>query len=118
MFCRVSKSMNLLLALAFAVMIPVAVAARDAAKPAAKVSAADSPSKWDIFLGYSYLAPKGTVEVPQSNGTTLPYNYTSVNVGGLGSVTRYFNKYVGVQGEAGFHEWGKTDPSKVGTTIG
>ena len=118
MFCRVSKSMNLLLALAFAVMIPVAVAAQDAAKPAAKVSAADSPSKWDIFVGYSYLAPKGTVQVPQSDGTTLPFDYTSVNVGGIGSVTRYFNKYVGFQGEAGFHEWGKEDYPKPNGTEG
>ncbi|MGB7742696.1 MAG: hypothetical protein WBL41_08040, partial [Terracidiphilus sp.] len=30
------------------------------------------PSRWDIFAGYSYLAPKGTVQVPQTGGTTTP----------------------------------------------
>ena len=39
-------------------------------------------SRWDIFAGYSYLAPKGTVQVPQPNGTTAPFNYDAVNVGG------------------------------------
>jgi len=82
------------------------MAAQDAPTPAPKANQGDYVSRWDIFAGYSYLAPKGTVNVPQGNGTTLPYNYNAVNVGGLFSVAYYFNKYVGAQAEFGVHEWG------------
>jgi hypothetical protein len=74
------------------------------------------PSRWDIFAGYSYLAPKGTVQVPQPSGAATPYSYDAVNVGGDFSVAYYFNKYVGVQGEYGLHEWGDSrSPNPVGT---
>ncbi|MFZ1938330.1 MAG: hypothetical protein WBA18_02610 [Terracidiphilus sp.] len=75
------------------------------------------PSRWDIFAGYSYLAPKGTVQVPQTGGTTTPYSYDAVNVGGDFSVAYYFNKFVGVQGEYAEHEWGSgnTYPNNIGT---
>ncbi len=75
------------------------------------------PSRWDIFAGYSYLAPKGTVQVPQANGSTAAYSYDAVNLGGDFSVAYYFNKYVGVQGEYGVHEWGDSSgfPKNVGT---
>ena len=74
------------------------------------------PSRWDIFAGYSYLAPKGTVQVPQANGSTSSFAYDAVNVRGDFSVAYYFNKYVGVQGEYGLHEWGDSRyPNPVGT---
>jgi hypothetical protein len=89
-----------------AVLAPVALIAQDNGQP----------SRWDIFAGYSYLAPKGTVQVPLANGTTAPYSYDAVNVGGDFSVAYYFNKYVGVQGEYGLHEWGNSNfPNNVGT---
>jgi outer membrane protein OmpA-like peptidoglycan-associated protein len=62
-----------------------------------KASASDSPSKWDIFAGYSFLAPKGTV-----NG----FDYTHVNAGAIGSITGYFTKNVGVQIEGDYHSDG------------
>jgi len=77
------------------------VAAQDSAKPAPKASAADSPSRWDIFAGYSYLAPHG-----HAIQTDYP---RSVDYGVIGSVSRYFNKYVGVQGEADYHNANKSD---------
>jgi outer membrane protein OmpA-like peptidoglycan-associated protein len=75
------------------------------------------PSRWDIFAGYSYLAPRGTVQVPQANGTNAPFNYDAVNVGGLFSGAYYFNKYVGAQAEYGLHEWGASsgNGSNIGT---
>jgi len=82
------------------------VAAQNSAKPASKGSWEDSPSRWDIFAGYSYLAPKGTVQVPQPDGTVAPFSYNAVNVGGLFSGAYFFNKYVGAQAEFGLHEWG------------
>jgi outer membrane protein OmpA-like peptidoglycan-associated protein len=115
MYSRVLKSVSLLLALGGVMSLSLAVCAQDAAKPAAKAAASDSPSRWDIFAGYSYLAPKGTVQVPQPDGTVVPYDYDAVNVGGLFSASYFFNKYVGAQGEFGIHEWGKQNgTSNVG----
>ena len=97
---HVLKSMSRVIALACTGLIPVAMAAQDAAKPAPKASAQDGPSKWDIFLGYSYLAPHGTVTRSQ-NGPSLSYN--SIDWGGIVSVARYFNNYVGLQIEGDEH---------------
>jgi hypothetical protein len=94
MFSRVSKSVSWVIALAFAASMPLALAAQDAPKPATAAVPDDSPSKWDIFAGYSYLAPHGTV-----NGNT----FNAVNYGTVVSISRYFNKYVGVQGEGDVH---------------
>jgi hypothetical protein len=45
----------------------------------------------------------------------VPFSYDSVNVGGLGSVAYFFNRYVGAQAEIGIHEWGKgSDTSNIG----
>jgi len=94
MYSRVFKSVSWALALAAVAFVPGAISAQDSAKPAA-VAPEDSPSKWDVFAGYSYLAPHGTT----SNGVTP----TSENYGSILSVARYFNKYVGVQLEAAEH---------------
>ncbi len=64
MISRVSKSVSWVFALACVALLPIALVAQDTAKPAANAPATDSPSKWDIFVGYSYLAPKGTVVSP------------------------------------------------------
>jgi len=95
MYARVLKSMSLVLALAFVALMPIALAAQDSAKPVVKATAVDPASKWDIFLGYSYLAPKG----PAVNGFT----YHAINYGAIGSVSRYFNKNVGLQAEGDIH---------------
>jgi outer membrane protein OmpA-like peptidoglycan-associated protein len=110
------KSLGRTLAFVCLAVTPVALAAQDAPKPAPKASSADYASRWDIFAGYSYIAPHGTVNVPQPNGTVVPYNYNAVNLGGLFSGAYYFNKYVGAQAEYGFHEWG--DASGNGSNIG
>ena len=94
MYARVMKSVSWVLALALVASISIALAAQGAAKPAAKAPAGDSASQWDIFLGYSYLAPKGTV-----NG----YSYDAVNYATIASISRYFNKNVGVTFEGDEH---------------
>jgi len=70
------------------------LAAQDAAKPAMKAPADNSASKWDIFLGYSALIPNARI-----NG----YGYQSIDYGAIGSVSRFFNKNVGVQFEGDEH---------------
>lgn len=78
-------------------------------KPAAP--AGPSASRVDIFTGYSYLAPKSTVNVPGVNtdGSALPVKYSSVDYGAIGSVAYFFNRFVGAQVEVGAHPDGKND---------
>jgi hypothetical protein len=95
-------------------LLPVALAAQ--AAPSARGVTNDSPSRWDIFAGYSYLAPNGTVYVNTTTpGQTVPYSYDAVNLGGLGSGSYFFNRFVGVQAEFGIHEWGD---QKAGSNVG
>jgi outer membrane protein OmpA-like peptidoglycan-associated protein len=66
-------------------------------------------SKIDVFLGYSYLAPHGTIYTPAPDGTTYPSTYSSVNYGAIASASYFFNKYVGGQIEVGIHPDGNND---------
>jgi hypothetical protein len=110
------KSWSRVVALAALAAVPVVLAAQDAPKPAPKASQSDSPSRWDIFAGYSYLAPKGTVDVLQLDQTTvLPQRYHSMDRGIIGSGTYYFNKFVGAQVETAEHDLiGASDASNGG----
>jgi outer membrane protein OmpA-like peptidoglycan-associated protein len=94
MYVRVSRSISLVFALAMAAFVPVVLSAQDAAKPPANAAVNDSPSRWDIFLGYSYLAPKGTVG---------GYTYNAINYSPIASISVYFNKNLGVQFEGDEH---------------
>ncbi|UWZ83979.1 hypothetical protein [Occallatibacter riparius] len=105
------------IALAALAAVPVALTAQNtpsAPKPAA--SYGDSPSRADIFLGYSYLAPHDTVNTLQPDGvTTLPFQYKANTWGLLGSGAYYFNKYVGLQAEMGAHDmWVNSKSSNSG----
>jgi hypothetical protein len=104
MFSRAIKISSRAIAFVCAAAMPVGLAAQ--ASPAAKGSSEGSPSRWDIFAGYSYLAPHGTVVTPIVAGTATA-SYDAVNLGGLFSGAYYFNRFVGVQGEFGVHEWGE-----------
>jgi hypothetical protein len=90
----VSKYASLALSLVCVACLPLALGAQDSPKPTAKAPAADSPSRWDIFLGYSALIPNARV-----NG----FSYNSIDEGTIASVTRYFNKNVGLQFEGDVH---------------
>lgn len=109
MSARVVKTMSRALALGLVSLIPVALSAQTAGKAASS----DYASKWDIFAGYSYLAPKGTVTTTIGSNS-ISANYDAVNVGGIFSGAYYFNRHVGVQGEFGFHEWGDQGSGTVG----
>ncbi len=100
----ITKSVVLSLAAA-ALMLPAVGFAQDKAAP--KAAKNDDVSRWDIFAGYSYLAPKGTVNVPlpKAGFPIEAVSYNSVNIGGIVSVARYFNRYVGAQAEVGIHEY-------------
>ena len=66
-------------------------------------------SRVDIFVGYSYAAPKGTVETPMPDGTFFAAQPAAVDAGAIASGAYYFNRYVGGQIEYGNHQEGKND---------
>jgi OmpA family len=103
MYSRISKLTCLAVTLACASLMPVALAAQESAKPSTKAPSANSPSKWDIFAGYSYLAPKGDLVKPGNALGVPPDTAKSVDLGAIGSVTRYFTNNFGVQGEGDYH---------------
>jgi outer membrane protein OmpA-like peptidoglycan-associated protein len=76
----------------------------------APAAPAEAPvSRIDVFTGYSYLAPHGTVNTPLADGTTFSTRYSSVDYGAIGSVAYYFNRYFGGQVEFGAHPDGNND---------
>ncbi len=67
-------------------------------------------SRIDIFTGYSYYAPHGTVTTNSAvTGQPFPLRYGSVDYGAIGSVAYFFNRYVGGVVEYADHELGKND---------
>jgi outer membrane protein OmpA-like peptidoglycan-associated protein len=114
MYSRSMKSLSWAFCLALAVLIP----AISSAQSGGKSSSGHNPSKWDIFTGFSYLAPKGNVTSPSSSGSsTITAGYKAINVGGLFSGAYFFNNHIGAQVEYGFHEWGteSNNGSPIGT---
>jgi hypothetical protein len=113
MYSRSIKSLSRALAVALVVLTPISLAAQASGKS----SSSENASRWDIFAGYSYLAPKGTVTTPVPGGGSVTGSYKAVNVGGLFSGAYFFNKNVGAQVEYGFHEYGTQNPNggPVGT---
>ncbi|HEV2272587.1 MAG TPA: OmpA family protein [Acidobacteriaceae bacterium] len=65
----------------------------------------------DIFAGYSYLAPHGSVTIPGGSniGINGPVSYSSIDYGAIGSFNYFFNRYVGGQFEMGAHPDGRND---------
>ena len=110
MYSRVSTFTRLALTVACAGLMPIAMAAQDTAKPAApapKTASAEAPSKWDLFAGYSYLAPKGSLI---NNGTTQD-SAKAIDCCAVFSLARYFTNYVGIQVEGDFHKNGGNNNS-------
>src|SRR5271170_1226750 len=61
-----------------------------------------NPSRVDVFLGYSYFGAHGQVK-------PAGISYSSINVGAIGSVAYYMNKYVGGEVIVAAHPNGKND---------
>ena len=109
------KSASRALALALVALIPAALSGQATGKSG---SSSDNPSRWDIFAGYSYLAPKGTVSTPvppSISSSPISANYDAVNVGGIVSGAYFFNRYIGAQAEFAIHQWGDQSNLAVGT---
>jgi len=72
-----------------------------------------STSRMDVFMGYSYIAPHGTVSTPEPSGVNTDLNYSSINYGAIGSFAYYFNRYVGGQVEYANHPNGENDGAQT-----
>jgi outer membrane protein OmpA-like peptidoglycan-associated protein len=80
--------------------------------PSAPTPQTDQPSRMDVFMGYSYVAPHGTVITPEPTGSTA-LDYSSINYGAIGSFAYYFNRYVGGQVEYANHPNGANDGAQT-----
>ncbi len=89
---------------------PAAPAPAQTSAPAQTMPKAAPVSRIDIFTGYSYLAPHGTVTTNSGvTGQPFPVRYGSADYGAVGSVAYFFNKYVGGVVEYADHSIGKND---------
>ena len=91
MHSLVLKSVSRVVALAILTSLPVALVAQTA--PAATGTEL-SPSKWDIFAGYSALIPNAHIHNLEIGPNGFGFN--SIDYGAILSISRYFNKNVGI----------------------
>jgi outer membrane protein OmpA-like peptidoglycan-associated protein len=77
--------------------------------PAAAQPAA---SRSDVFLGFSYDDPHGSVTT-QYKATEVTGSYRAINEGAAGSFAYYFNRYAGGQFEYDLHPSGANDGLQV-----
>jgi hypothetical protein len=115
MYVHEMKSICRVLAVAAVALLPVALMAQDSTRPAAKASTDNSASKWDIFVGYSYLAPNAKITGTQTGAPGSTYG--QINFGGIMSVTRFFNKNLGVQIEGDEHIQSEDYPAGSNNSI-
>ncbi|RZU39996.1 OmpA family protein [Edaphobacter modestus] len=82
--------------------VSLGVASLGAQTPSTAAPVGTNPSRIDVFTGYSYFGAHGQLK-------PLGVNYSSIDLGAIGSGAYYFNKYFG--GEINFvaHPDGKND---------
>jgi hypothetical protein len=86
------KSLCRSVALAFVILAPVTISAQVAAS-VKKAPGPEPPPKWNLFLGYSFLSPHGSVDMsPDLRDTNLPVSYHHVTLGGDFSYSYFFGR--------------------------
>jgi len=90
-----------------ACVVSLSAVSLNAQKPAAS---GVSPSRADIFLGYSYFAAHGKI-----TSTAIPFS--SIDLGAIGSAAYYFNRHEGVEVVFTDHPDGRND-SAAGISAG
>jgi hypothetical protein len=93
------KISRLLLA---ATAVGLGVGSVNAQAPSTAAPVGINPSRVDVFMGYSYFGAHGQVK-------PAGISYSSINVGAIGSVAYYMNKYVGGEAVFAAHPDGKND---------
>jgi len=98
------RTMNRVLAMAFvASLMPSVMTAQVTASQAKGNPNAPAP-KWDVFVGYSILDPRGTFYPIQPNGQPEAFSFKVEKVGILEDAAYYFSHNVGVVVEGGEHD--------------
>ncbi|MDR3774579.1 MAG: hypothetical protein P4L26_14595 [Terracidiphilus sp.] len=97
------RAVSRVLALAFVACLPGSLAAQVVASQANGNANSPAP-KWDIFVGYSILDPRGTFNTVQPDGSVLPATFNLEKRGLLEEATYYFNRNAGIQVESGQHD--------------
>ncbi len=68
--------------------VSLGVASLGAQTPSTAAPVGINPSRVDVFTGYSYFGAHGQLK-------PLGVNYSSIDLGAIGSGAYYFNKYFG-----------------------
>jgi hypothetical protein len=103
MFGNTPKPVCRALALAFVALLPLVMTAQSVSTVTG-AHMADTPAKWDISLGYSFLAPEGTFYPIQPSGSVLPVQFKTLKNGTIVGGAYYFRKNLGMQVETGEHD--------------
>ena len=82
--------------------VSLGVASLSAQAPSTTAPVGPNPSRVDVFTGFSYYGAHGVLQ-------PAGINYSSVNIGAIGSVAYYFNKYVGAEVVVAAHDNGTND---------
>ena len=103
MLARVLKVGRRLLVLGCAVLVSTSLSAQ--AVPSVKGKSGETPSpKWEIFAGYSYLSPHGTVMTRTSlHGTPKPFSYVPVYGEMDFSIARFLTGHWGLEINGDIH---------------
>lgn len=113
MYVCVSKSLCRFVALAFVTLLPISLNAQVAAS-VKQAPGLEPPPKWNLFLGYSFLSPHGSVDGSPDRNAVLPVSYHHVTVGGDFSYAYFLGRHLGIQGEVAEHEWGEQNNNPTG----
>jgi outer membrane protein OmpA-like peptidoglycan-associated protein len=77
--------------------------------PAAPAQTQPAASRADVFMGYSYFDPHGSVKTVDGRGNLETRDYSPINEGAIGSFAWYFNRYVGGEAVFAAHPEGSND---------
>ena len=113
MFACVWKSLSRFVALAFVALLPVALGAQ-VVSTVKQAPGLEPPPKWNLFLGYSYLSPHGSVNGSPDRRAELPAYFHHVTLGGDVSGSYFLGRHLGVTAEIGIHEWGVQNQKPTG----
>ena len=103
MYSQKFRTISRALALAFVASLPCSLVAQVTASQA-KGNANAPASKWDVFVGYSILDPRGTFYPIQPNGTTLPVSFKVEKTGLIESAQYFLTRNVGMEVESAQHD--------------
>jgi outer membrane protein OmpA-like peptidoglycan-associated protein len=70
---------------------------------ASALAQSDSNPKWDLFAGYQYLNPGGTVPTGADPNNPIPFKFPAMSRGLGGAVTYNLDSHWGAEGDLGYN---------------